>query len=53
MLGAEQTVALDRLDDELRLAPALGAALFREVIDSASTRFGRSGNREGRFGSIA
>ncbi len=32
MLGAEQ--ALDRLDDALRLAPTLGAELFREVVDN-------------------
>ena len=38
MLGAQQAIALDRLDDALRLAPALGRELFRIVIDSGGTR---------------
>lgn len=46
MLGAEQVIALDRLDDALRLAPALGPELFRKVIDCGGTRLrvlGQSG----------
>jgi len=38
IVDVEQAVALDRLDDALRLAPALGAELFRKVIDSGGTR---------------
>ncbi|MGD0331749.1 MAG: hypothetical protein ABSA90_00685 [Xanthobacteraceae bacterium] len=38
MLGAEEVIALDRLDDALRRAPALGAELFRKIIDSGGTR---------------
>jgi hypothetical protein len=38
IVDAEQAVALDRLDDALRLAPALGAELFCKVIDSGGTR---------------
>jgi len=34
IVGAEQAVALDRLDDTLRLAPALGPELFRKIIDA-------------------
>jgi len=38
MLGAEQAVAHDRLDDALRLAPALGPELFNKIIDRGGTR---------------
>jgi hypothetical protein len=33
IVGAEQAVALDRLDEALRLAPALGPELFSKIID--------------------
>ena len=33
MLGAEEVIALDRLDEALRLALALGPELFCKIID--------------------
>jgi hypothetical protein len=38
MIGAEQAVDFDRLDDELRLAPALAPELLCKVMESAGTR---------------
>ncbi len=38
MLGAEQAIALDRLDDALRLAPAPKRELFCNVIDGGGMR---------------
>ena len=38
IVGAEQAVAHDRLDDTLRLAPALGPELFSKIIDRGGTR---------------
>lgn len=38
MIGADQAVDLDRLDDELRLAPALAPELLRKVMESAGAR---------------
>ncbi len=40
IVGAEQAVALDRLDDALPLAPALGPELFGKIIDGGGTRLG-------------
>ena len=38
IVGAEQAVALDRLDDALRLAPTPSPELFRKIIDRGGTR---------------
>jgi hypothetical protein len=38
IIGAEQAVDLDRLDHELRLAPAVAPEQLRKVIESAATR---------------
>ncbi len=38
MIGAPQKVDLDRLDDELRLAPVLAPELLRKVMESAGAR---------------
>ena len=40
IVGAEQAVALDRLDDALPLAPALGPELFGKIIDGGGTGWG-------------
>jgi hypothetical protein len=40
IVGAEQAVALDHLDEALRLAPALSPELFRKIIDRGGTRLG-------------
>lgn len=39
MIGADQAMDLDRVDDELRRAPALAPDLFGKVIASATVRF--------------
>lgn len=36
--GAERAIALDRLDDALRVAPVPGPELFRQVIDGGGAR---------------
>jgi hypothetical protein len=38
MIGADQAVDWDRLDDELRRAPALAPELFRKVIERGGAR---------------
>jgi hypothetical protein len=38
MIGADQAVDFDRLDDELRRAPALAPELFRKVIERGGAR---------------
>ena len=38
MIGAEHAVELDRLDDELRLAPVLAPELLCKFMESAGTR---------------
>jgi hypothetical protein len=40
IVGAERAVALDRLDEALRLALALGPELFRKIIDGEGARLG-------------
>jgi hypothetical protein len=39
MIGADQAMDLDRVDDELRRAPALAPDLFGKVIASTTVRF--------------
>ncbi len=39
MFDAAQTVDLDRLDDDLRLAPAPARELFRKIIEQVDTHF--------------
>lgn len=47
MLGADAEIVFDRLDDELRLAPALAPQLFRKVVDCLGGRLA-SLRRSGR-----